>query len=114
MKLSIRIPLATTGLLFMTLMLNFIWLQFSLSRHIVTYVQANQAVSNDTTELSPDKLEALFLVSTALDSREQTDYQHVISQLSEISRSLQDLSTNPDIYVHTEDASQHLGTGIVF
>lgn len=113
MKLSIRIPLVTTGLLFITLILNFWWLQFSLSRHITAYIEITRESLLTKNELSPDKLEALFLVGTTLDSSEQTEYQNAISQLSEISRSLRDLSDNPSLYMTGEHGTGQLNTGFL-
>ncbi len=100
MKISLSIPLATVVVLLMTLAINIVGLRITLDKHFPEYLAATQAQIRQQIDISPEKLQALFAVNY-LDNSTQEDYQSAISELSNISSSLESLSKNPELYVDT-------------
>lgn len=112
MKLSLRIPIITVLMLFLTLFINIFLLQYSIKRHIPAYVEAVDSSNNEKSKLlDPNNLEAVFSLNN-LDPKTQEDYQKAISELANITNSLKSLSDNPELYVGT--AAQDIQTGNSF
>ncbi len=97
MRLSYQIPIITGLAIIATTVVNILAFQYFMSTLFVEYtreVQENDQKSN----LSPDKLRAVLDVSN-LSSDKQEEYKTVVSELSTISTSLENISNNPELYI---------------
>lgn len=104
MKLSLRIPLATAGILFSTLFVNIGGLWLSLSEHVPHYVNSFEVSTEVTTvALTPEKLRSLFFDESMNDTL-RSEYQNTLIELSKISDSLRSVSENPELYIDTDNS----------
>ena len=101
MKLSLRIPIITGLLLFSTVVVNIGVLWFSLDRHAPEYISA---VTNNSgqIQIDPNSLQNILAVGS-LDPTTQEDYRNAISEITNISTSLESLSKNPELYLTSEN-----------
>lgn len=98
MKFSVSIPLTTVFVLFLTLGINVIGLKYSLEKHFPEYVESKQSALEKNIAINADNIKALFSVRS-LDSEAQAEYSKALTELSNISSSLESLSKNPELYV---------------
>lgn len=97
-KISLSIPLATIFVLFTTIVINIFGLWYSLDKHFPEYLAVTQSQIREQFDISPEKLQALFAVNS-FDSDTQEDYQSALTELTNISSSLESLSQNPELYL---------------
>jgi len=101
LKLSFQIPIVTGVVLFSTLVVNVGILWFSLDRHVPEYIHMVGSLSGQT-QIDPDTLQNILAVGS-LDAQTQEDYRTAISEIANISNSLESLSKNPELYITTEN-----------
>ncbi len=96
-KLSIRIPIITALILFLTLGVNIFGLKKSIDIALPIYIETKQEQAKKT-ELDPKKLETILSISK-LNTSKKIQYSEVLKELNSLSTSLESLSANPELYV---------------
>lgn len=95
MPLSYRIPLITGIILILTAIVNIASFQILSSRYFDIYITELAQTSNTP---DPEKLQALLQISR-LDAADQAEYLSILSEISNLSDSLQNISKNPTLYM---------------
>ncbi len=100
MLLTYRIPLITGIILVITALVNIVAFQFISERHFWEYIASIE--TGGTIAPNPDQLKS-FIQLSKLDKKTQQEYSDVISELSNLSNSIENISKNPELYM-TEDS----------
>lgn len=95
MPLSYRIPLITGLLLVFTAIVNITAFQVLSNRYFDVYISE---LTQATTSPDPEKLQALLQISQ-LDPSDQAEYLAILSEISNLSDSLENISKNPTLYM---------------
>lgn len=105
MNFSFSIPLATIFVLFLTLVINIFSLKYSIEKHFPVFIQETIKEETNYTKINPEWLSAVASIQN-LETETQEDYQSVLTELDNISSSLQNLSENPKLYIWKEWVSE--------
>lgn len=97
MRLSYQIPLLTALTVIATIFVNIVAFQFFVNQWFPTYTKEVIAIEQENA-LSPEKLSTIMDVGK-LPDKTQNEYNEVISELSTITTSLQNISENPELYI---------------
>lgn len=95
MRLSYQIPLITGIILILTVLVNIVTFEVAFQALFPEYLE-NQEKENLSE--STQKLDALVQIGK-LDEKDQKEYSAVISELSNVSTVLKNISENPELYV---------------
>jgi hypothetical protein len=89
---------------------NIVAFHYFMGQLFVAYTE--EITSNEQRgSLSPEKLKAVLDVSTLPDTK-QDEYKAVVSELSTISTSLQNISENPSLYIQSGSGNIQASDGI--
>ncbi|MBS9784256.1 HAMP domain-containing histidine kinase [Candidatus Gracilibacteria bacterium] len=106
MKFSLRIPIITAIILMLTIGVNLFGLKKSIDKHLPPYIKI-QEENNQKTNLNPDKLSTILSASKTTEN-EQEKYDETLQELNSISKSLESLAQNPELYI-TDKNTQPTG-----
>ena len=96
MLLTYRIPLITGTILILTALVNIVAFQLLSERHFWEYIASIE--TGGTIAPNPDQLKS-FIQLSKLDKKTQQEYSEVISELSNLSNSIENISKNPELYM---------------
>jgi hypothetical protein len=96
-RLSYQIPIVTGVILVSTLIVNVFSFQNTLQNLFPKYLSR---VETESSTSQNNQLDALVRIGQ-LDSEEQKEYTAVISELSNLSTALKNISENPELYFAT-------------
>lgn len=96
MPLSYRIPLITGIILILTAIVNVASFQILSSRYFSIYI--SELADTATVDPDPEKLQALLQIAQ-LDTADQAEYFAILSEISNLSTSLENISKNPELYM---------------
>lgn len=103
MYLSYRIPLITGIILVLTAVVNIGAFQILSERYFNVYIsELAQTDSQDTPD--PERIRALLQIGK-LDKRDQAEYLAILSELSNLSTSIENISNNPELYMSNQNNS---------
>lgn len=105
MNFSFSIPLATIFVLFLTLVINIFSLRHSIEKHFPIFIQETLKEEAEFAKINPNWLSAVASIQN-LENEAQKDYQSALTELDNISTSLQNLSENPKLYIWKEWVSE--------
>ena len=114
MRLLYKIPLITGLTLILTVIVNIFAFQYFTESLLSDYLVRVSQVTGGSSD--PEKLQALIRIGT-LSPEMQREYAAVIDELSNLSSSLENISTNPELYISTGTGSSpeaftiNIGTG---
>lgn len=100
MYLSYRIPLITGIILILTAIVNIWAFQILSERYFNAYV-SELAKTNSLDTPDPDRIRALLQIGK-LDKRDQAEYLAILSELSNLSTSIENISNNPELYMSNQ------------
>lgn len=95
MRLSYQIPLITGIILILTVLVNIVTFEVAFQALFPEYLENQEKESLST---NTQKLDALVQIGK-LDEKDQKEYSAVISELSNVSTVLKNISENPELYV---------------
>jgi hypothetical protein len=101
MKLVYRIPLITGIILILTAIVNIAAFQVFSDRYFNVYI-SELAQTPDAPD--PAKLRALLQIGK-LDKKDQAEYLAILSELSNLSTSIENISKNPELYMSNQGNS---------
>jgi hypothetical protein len=103
MLLSYRIPLITSLILLLTAIVNIGAFQFFSERNFSLYL-AELTESSKLLSPDPEKLKALLQIGK-LDQTDQIEYLAILSELSNLTTSIENISKNPELYMSSRDSA---------
>ena len=103
MYLSYRIPLITGIILILTAVVNIWAFQILSERYFNVYITELAQTNNQDTP-DPDRIRALLQIGK-LDKRDQAEYLAILSELSNLSTSIENISNNPELYMSNQNSS---------
>ncbi len=95
MLLSYRIPLITGSILVLTALVNIVAFQYLSEKNFSEYVSL---FDTGTLSPNPEQLRS-FIELSKLDKKTQNEYKEVIIELSNLSKSIENISRNPELYM---------------
>ncbi len=104
--LTYRIPLITGSILALTVFVNIFAFQIFSEEHFAEYISSVETGVMITP--NPEQLQS-FIHLSKLDKKTQQEYTEVIWELSNLSRSIENISKNPELYM-SENGSGSSGT----
>lgn len=103
MYLSYRIPLITGIILVLTAVVNIWAFQILSERYFNVYITELAQTDNQDTP-DPERIRALLQIGK-LDKRDQAEYLAILSELSNLSTSIENISNNPELYMSNQNNS---------
>jgi signal transduction histidine kinase len=100
-RLSYRIPLITGIILILTAVVN-IWAFQILSEKYFTQYLTELTTDEDSSD--PDRIQALLQIGK-LNTLDQAEYLAILSELSNLSTAIENISKNPELYMMAQSAS---------
>lgn len=110
MKLAYSIQFVTGSIIILTAIVNVVGFQLFSQEAFKTYI--SELPNTDTTP-DPEKLKA-FLKLNTLDKKVREEYLSTISELSNLSNALENISKNPELYISKGSGSVSSDAQILF
>lgn len=101
MRLSYSLPITTGIILILTAVVNITAFQVSSERYFSRYVSELSDVSGSP---DPDRLGALLQIGK-LDKLDQLEYAAILAELSNLTKSIENIGENPELYMTEKTAS---------
>lgn len=110
LKLAYSIQFVTGSIIILTAIVNVVGFQLFSQEALKTYISELPSTENTP---DPEKLKA-FLKLNTLDKKVREEYLSTISELSNLSNALENISKNPELYIRKGSGSTGSDAQILF